>query len=345
MIKRFKGAPALVTGATGFVGGRLWRVLQAQGFRVRVLTRRDTGLEELVTAGVEVAHGDLRDHAAVERATRDQRLVFHCAGRVSDWGPRTAFIEANVNGTANVIAACVENKVERLVHLSSLTVLGLPRHAREVDETTPYADPPIGDFYTQSKIAGEKLVRAANGEHGLTTTVIRPGAIWGPGDVIIVPRILRLMRRGLMPIVGSGNNVLGLSHVDNLVVGMILAAETDAAAGQVYHITDGEIVVARDALEEVARAYGLAAPRLRVPFWAVHSFAATVEGLAKAFGRTTPPPITRYGVRFVACDCRYDIRKARRELGYEPRVSFRKGIAELARGSEARGNGVDATHG
>ena len=130
--------------------------------------------------------------------------------------------------------------------------------------------------------------------------------------------------------IGGGNNVLGLSHIDNLVEGVILAGRTRRAAGQVYHLTDGEEVTATEALEVVARTYGLPPPRRHLPFWAVYGLAAALEATARVLGRVEAPAITRYGVRFVACDCRYDITKAQAELGYQPRVSFRAGMRELA---------------
>jgi nucleoside-diphosphate-sugar epimerase len=323
--------PVLVTGVTGFVGRRLARALVARGYLVRGLTRRDAGLDDLVTDGIEVVRGDLADPAALERACDRQRLVFHAAGRVSDWGARQEFVRVNVEGTAHLIAACVRAHVERLVHLSSLTVLGLPNDARSIDETTPYAAPPSGDHYTATKIAGEQLMRAASTEGRLATTVVRPGAIWGRGDRLIVPRIVRLMRRGLMPVVGDGENVLGLSHIDNLVEGIILAGRTPCAAGQVYHITDGEEVTAAEALAEVAGAFGLKPPGTHVPYWATYGLAAVLETTAWVTGRAQAPAITRYGVRLLACDCRYDITKARSQLGYQPQVSFRAGMREFAR--------------
>ncbi len=331
--------PVLVTGVTGFVGRRLARALVARGCLVRGLTRRDTGVGDLVSDGIEVVRGDLADPAALGRACDGRRLVFHAAGRVSDWGPREGFVRVNVEGTARLLEACARADVERFVHLSSLTVLGLPHDARAIDETAPYATPLAGDHYTATKIAGEQLVRAASAEGRLATTVIRPGAIWGLGDRLIVPRIVRLMRRGLMPVIGGGRNVLGLSHIDNLVDGIILAGRTPRAAGQIYHLTDGEEVTAAEALAHVAGAYGLKPPRVHVPYWAVYSLAAALEGAARATGRAQAPAITRYAVRLVACDCRYDIAKARGQLGYQPQVSFRAGVRELAQAVTGVGHG------
>lgn len=321
----------LVTGATGFLGGALTASLVSRGYRVSALSRRTWGLEALERLGVEVVRGDLSDGASLERAASGVRVVFHVAGRVSDWGPREEFLRANAEGTQNVVAACQRAGVSRLVHLSSLTVLALPRDGRVISESTQTAPPAAGDFYTESKQAGEIAVREAHGSHGLSTTVVRPGAIWGPGDPNVVPRIVRLLRRGAMPYVDGGRNLLGLSYVDNLVLGLVLAAETEAAAGQIYHVTDGEEITAREAIDAIADALGVARPRVSLPRWAVLGAAALVEATATVLRLRRPPPLTRYGVRFVSCHARYDLGKARRELGYEPVVSFREGVDRLFR--------------
>jgi len=322
---------ALVTGATGFVGGRLAAALVERGCRVRALTRRSTGLEALERLGVELFRGDLADPASLVRAAAGASVVFHAAARVSDWGPREAFLAANVEGTRNVVAACRRTGVARLVHLGSLTVLGLPRDGRVVSEATPPERPAPGDFYSESKLAAERIVREAHGADGLETTVVRPGAIWGPGDPNVVPRIVRLLRRGAMPYVGGGRNLLGLTHVENLVSGLLLAAGSGTAAGELYHVTDGEEITAREAVDALADALGVARPRISLPYPVVLGAAALVEGTARALRLRRPPPLTRYGVRFVSCHARYDVGKARRELGYAPRVTFPDGVAALFR--------------
>jgi len=317
---------ALVTGATGFLGRQLAETLLERGFSVRALARRTSDLGGLAALGVEIVEGDLDDPASLERAAAGRRLVFHTAGKVSDWGPPAEFMRDNVEGTRHVVAACRAAGVERLVHVSSLTVLGLPRGGALVDERTPYGAP--ADAYSRSKIAGERLVREAHGGQ-LATTVVRPGVLWGPGDTTIVPRLAALLRRGLMVYVDHGTNHIALSHVRNLAHGLALAAAAPVAAGQVYHVTDDDELTARQALDQLAAALGAPPPRLSLPFGLVHGVAALCEASARVLRRSTPPALTRYGVRLVACDCRYDLGKARRELGYRPLVSFRDGIAGL----------------
>lgn len=319
----------LITGGTGYFGARLAQALRFRGARVRVLARPATDTKRLEALGVEVRRGDVTAPATLGAAVEGQPLVIHAAGRVSDWGPRREFFRVNAQGTANVVAACRAAGVRRLVHLGSLTVLGLPRGGGVVDETTAPADAP-GDAYTASRLSGERIVRAAHGEGGLETVVVRCGLIWGPGEPTILPRILSLLRRGRMVYPGGGHNHLGMAFVDNLVEGVILAATVPGAAGRLYHVTDGEELTCREVLDALAGALGVPPPRRSVPFPVVYAVAALLETAAKAVRSVSPPPITRYGARLVACDCRYDIGRARRELGYRPVVRFREGVARFA---------------
>ena len=324
------GSSALVSGATGFLGGFLLSKLREKGFRVRALVRRTSDIAGVARPGIELSEGDVLDRPSLLRAMAGQQLVFHTAGKVSDWGSQEEFWQCNAEGTANVIAACQEAGVRRLVHVSSLTVLGLPRSGQRVDENTPLAGS-AEDFYTVSKIAAEKRVRAAHGHGGLETVVIRPGVIWGPGDITVFPRLAALLRQGRLFFIGGGNNQLGLSHVENLSQGIISAALTPSASGQTYHLTDGEDITARDAFCALAAAIGTAPPRFSLPFPVAYFLAALLEWVARMRRATKPPALTRYGVRLVACDSRYDIGKAQTEIGYQPSLSFRQGIASLFR--------------
>jgi nucleoside-diphosphate-sugar epimerase len=323
----------LVTGATGFFGLRLVETLRARGVRVRALARPAADARRLEALGVEVVRGDVTAPATLGPAADGVGVAVHAAGKVTDWGPRAEFFRVNAQGTANVVAACRAAGVARLVHLGSLTVLGLPRDGALVDESTP-VDPAPRDAYTASKLSAERVVRSAHAPGGLETVVVRCGVIWGPHEPTILPRIVALLRRGRMVYPGGGGNLLGMTYVDNLVAGVLLAASVPAAAGRLYHVTDGEDVTCRELLDALAAELGLAPPRRSVPFGVVYAAAWLLELVARAVRSATPPPITRYGARLVACDCRYDISRARRELGYEPVVPFAEGIARL--GAAAR---------
>ena len=147
---------ALVIGASGFLGGSLVAALCGRGVKVRGLVRTTSDLRRLAGLGAEIVRGDVCDPASLREAARGQQVVFHAAAKVPDWGPRREFFRVNLDGTRNLVAACQDAGVERLVHVSSLTVLGLPRQGAAVDEQSPYDTSPH-DAYTASKIAAEKI--------------------------------------------------------------------------------------------------------------------------------------------------------------------------------------------
>ncbi len=324
------GTPVLVTGASGFLGGHLAGFLKRRGYRVQALVRATSDTRRLRPLGVELLTGDLADRDSLASLLRGKSVVFHCAARVTDWGPREAFFAVNRDGAASIVAAARAAGVQRLVHASSLTVLGLPRAGRMVDESTP---PALGrlDPYSDSTRAGDYAVREAHGTGGLATVVVRPGVIWGPGDPHILPRVAALLRRRRMIYIGGSHNRVALSHVENLSLGLALAAEAPIAAGRVYHVIDGEELTARQVIDGLADGLGTPRPRLSLPFPVVYGLAALLEAGARMTGRRQPPLLTRYGVRLVASDCRYDGSRARQDLGYAPLVSFADGVSALMR--------------
>lgn len=320
--------PVVVAGATGYLGGHLAGFLKRRGYAVRALARATSDTRRLESLGVEIVRGDLTYRASLVAAMKGARVVFNCAAKISDWGPKEAFLAVNRDGAAAVVAASREAGVERVVHFSSLTVLGLPRAGETITEDAPYASGAL-DRYTHSKLEGERAVREAHGQGGLATVIVRPGAIWGPGDPHILPRIVAMLRRGRMIYVGGGENHVALSHVENLSLGLALAAEAPAAAGRVYHVVDEEDLTSREVLDGLADGLGTPRPRASVPFALVYGTAWAMEAVGRAARSRRPPPLTRYGVRLVASDCRYDRSRARDELGYRAIVSFKQGVAGL----------------
>lgn len=321
-------ANAVVSGATGFLGSRLVVHLQKAGFHVRVLARQSSRLDNLAETGAEIVYGDLQEEDSLRRAVRGRDCVFHCAGKVSDWGKPADFFAANTRGTINIIDACRRESVPRLIHTSSLSVLGLPRDGAPVNEET-VPDPPPRDPYSASKLAAERYALAHHGRDGLAITVIRPGVIWGRGEKTILPRIARLIKQGRMVYIGRADNLLGLSHVDNLCRGLIQAVRTPDAAGRIYHLTDGEEITARRAVEALAGFMGVDPPRVSLPFPLVYLAALLSESMARVVRTEKAPALTRYGVRLLACSSRYDISRAREELAYAPAKTFAAGLAEM----------------
>ena len=316
-----------ITGASGFIGGKVAERLLAAGRRVRVLARRP--LPHLEKLGAEVVSGDLDDTAALRRGCAGAGTVFHVAGRVGVWGPAADFFQVNVDGTRHVIAACHAAGVRRLVYTSSPSVVYHGGDLSGVNESAPLCTA-APCAYPTSKAAAECLVSNAHSAE-LTTVSLRPHLVWGPGDRNVVPRVLALAQKGKLKIIGSGKNRVDVTHITNVVDAHLLAERADAAraGGQAYFITNGEPVLLWDWINQLLR--GLGRPEITQQVSLGTAYLA--GGVMEVFWRVLPlkgePPMTRFVAKEMATDHWFDISAARRDLGYAPRVTMAAGTAEL----------------
>ena len=348
--------PTFVTGASGFIGGRLAERLLASGRRVRVLARRP--LPALEKLGAEVLLGDLHDLDALHRGCDGAGSVFHVAGRVGVWGPAADFFHVNVEGTRNVIAACHTAGVRRLIYTSSPSVVYHGGDLAGVDESAPLCTA-APCAYPTSKAAAERLVSESNSA-SLATISLRPHLVWGPGDQNVVPRVLALAKKGRLKIIGPGRNKVDVTHISNVVDAHLLAEQAlakchiisdtspnvtdptchligDMSAGesprdpggQAYFITNGEPVVLWDWINELLRGVGLPELTKHVSVATAYRVAGVLEALWTVLPLKGEPPTTRFVVKELATDHWFKLDAARRDLGYEPHVTMAAGTAEL----------------
>jgi 2-alkyl-3-oxoalkanoate reductase len=318
---------ALVTGASGFVGGKIVDRLLAEGRRVRAYSRRP--LPELEARGVEVALGELTDLAALRAACTGAETIFHVAARVGVWGPAEDFRRVNVDGTACLLATAYETGVSRFVHTSTPSVVYTGGDLRGVDESAPLCTrAPCA--YPTTKATAERLVRAANSP-ALRTVALRPHLVWGPGDRHLVPRVVALARADRLRIVGNGRNRVDLTHIDNVVDAQLLAERALAsaaspAAGRAYFITNGEPVALWPWIDALLQRLGAMPIRRRISLPAAIATGAVCETLWTIFPLHSEPPITRFVAKELATDHWFSIEAARRDLGYAPRVTMAAGL-------------------
>ncbi len=334
------GRTVLVTGATGFVGAHLTRALLARGERVRALGRDFGPIVDLVDAGAEPVRADLRDRAAVANACRGAEVVYHVGALSAPWGRRADFEAVNVGGTEAVVAGCLRHGVRRLVYVSSPSVVFDGRDHENLTDDAPYPSR-FGSVYSRTKKEGEDRVKAAGGQSGLETVIIRPKAVFGPGDRALLPRVVAAARRGRLPQIGDGNNRVDLTYVGNVVHGLLLAADAPAAAaGRTYTLTNGEPVRLWDVLREVLRRLGVPARLRPVPLPVVLAAAGAMEAAAALTGRE--PTLTRYSALILARTQTHDISAARRDLGYAPVVSVAEGLERTVAAFAGRGASEEA---
>ena len=306
------GGKVLVTGATGFVGANVARLLLERGEEVRLLVRASSPRTNLEGLPVETMEGDLRDGDAVRRAVRGCRRVFHVAADYRFWArdPRDLY-RSNVDGTRNVMEASLAEGVQRVVHTSTVGTIGLLALPAPCDETTPHLPGQLTSHYKRSKVEAERVALSYVGR-GLEVVAVNPSAPVGPWDVKPTPtgQILVDFARGKLPaFVDTGLNVI---HVRDVAAGHLLAAER-GRPGERYILGNRNMTLA-EILAELAAILGRPAPTLRLPYAVAWAAGAVSTGIATYLTRR-PPAIALESVRMARRRMFFDAGKAVRELG------------------------------
>jgi nucleoside-diphosphate-sugar epimerase len=320
---------ALVTGGGGFLGGAVVRLLRARGVAVRSFTRSAyPWLDEL---GVEQAFGDLADPIAVTRAAEGCDIVYHVAAKAGAWGRYRDFYQTNVVGTRNVVAACHQLGIRKLVYTSTPSVVHAGGDIEGANESLPYPKH-FDAYYTQTKALAEQEVIAANGPN-LATVALRPHLIWGPGDPHLIPRILERARAGKLRRIGSRPVTVDVTYIDNAALAHLLAGDRleigSACAGRVYFITNGEPVDLWGFINRILAVAGLPPLTRTVSAWKARLAGSLLEWLYWLLRLPGEPPMTRFVAVQLSTSHWYDISAARRDLGYTPTVTIDEGLRQL----------------
>ena len=313
-----------VTGGTGLVGSHVIEEALRRGFHVRALARASSDTHLLRNWGVEIVTGDLSDPDALRNGVRGVDVVFNCAAKVGDWGTLEDFRALNVEALRLLLDAAVEEGVKTFVHVSSLGVYEGRDHFG-TDEETPTAENAL-DGYTRSKVEAEALALRYHKERGLPVTIVRPGFIYGERDRTVLPKLVTNLRRGTFAYFGSGEQALNCIYVKNLVHALFLAAESPAAIGQVFNITDGQRVSKKQFVGQVATLAGLKPPRRKIPRKLAWILAVLLERRAKRRGSTEPPLVNKARYKFLGLNLDFSIEKAKRILGYQPPYTTEAGL-------------------
>ena len=314
----------LVTGATGFTGGHLCLRLKELGYAVRALVRSPEKAGALEARGVEIAPGDVRDAVSLREACRRCDVVYHIAAAFRKEGiPDSEFHEVNVEGTRRMLEAALEGGVRRFVHCSTVGVHGHIEHP-PADENAPFHP---GDLYQETKLAGERLARRFFRERGLPGVVFRPVGIYGPGDTRFL-KLFRHIKSGRFHMIGSGRALYHLTYIDDLVEGIILCGTREKAVGETYILGGEGYMTLNELVATIARVLGVKVSRMRIPFWPVYAAAFLCEKTFRPLGKE--PPIYRRRVDFFRKDRAFDISKAKRELGFRPKVPPEEGLRRTA---------------
>lgn len=312
---------ALITGATGFIGGRLAeRLAVEEGVQVRALARQPAKAERLADMGIEVVRGDITDPDSLKTALAGCQLVFHAAAWVSEGGSKDEVWAVNVTGTQNVVEAALAAGVERFVHVSSCAVYGSLQQY-DIDETTPTRM--RGNLYGDSKVAAETVVFEAYREQKLPVVVARVSQVYGPGSKQFTIRPVEVIKAGKMVLIDGGRHLCKPIYIDNLVDGLILCAKAEAALGEAINLTDGPPVPWREFFGAYGRMFGIKTfPS--APFalaWLIGYY-----NEIKASLRGEKARLNRSAVQTLRSRNSFSNQKARRLLGWEPKIDLAQGM-------------------
>ncbi|MCX5794631.1 MAG: NAD-dependent epimerase/dehydratase family protein [Elusimicrobia bacterium] len=311
----------LVTGGSGFIGGAVARLLRYHGHEVRSLSRTDH--PELAKEGVVEFPGDLLDLDSVRAACRGAEAVVHCAAKVGIWGPLEEFYKVNVTGTNNVLRACQELGIQRLVYTSSPSVVFTGADVEGWDESASYARS-FDSYYSRTKATAEEMVLSSN-TASLATVALRPHLVWGPGEDKLISRLIEKARSGELRRIGGFNKKVDTTFLEDAAEAHRLALEKLAPggliSGRAYFITGGEPLPVWDVINAILNAAGLPPVTKTVSPLAAKLAAWGCETLHPA-KRGAEPRLTRFLVQQLTTAHWFDITAARQDLGYAPQVSF-----------------------
>jgi len=319
----------LVTGVTGFTGGKLCERLIKNGESVvafvspKSLQKKAALIDSYRNLGVEVLAVDLKDRESVRSAFLGIGTVYHIAAAYrTEHSSHDEFRLVNVEGTRHLLDAAKEHGVDRFVHCSTVGVQGTIEHPPAAEN---YRFSP-GDHYQQSKLDGELLAREYFSA-GLPGSVVRPVGIYGPGDTRFL-KLFRPIQRGRFVMIGSGNVLYHMTYIDDLIDGIILCGTHDAALGEVFTIGGEEYTTIRELVDTIADVLGKTPPKLSLPFYPVSVAAEICDRVCRPLGIS--PPIYPRRVEFFHSDRAFSIEKAKTVLGYQPNYSLRDGLAKTA---------------
>jgi len=312
---------SLVTGATGFIGSHLAEALKGAGDQVRALVRPTSDAGHLERLEVERCLGDLTDPPSLERALKGVDRVFHCAAVVTDWDPQDVSSAVNVEGAAALASAALRAEVQKFVHVSSTEVYGHPD--APVSEEAPYRY--RGWPYCDTKIEAEKAIWQCH-RRGLPVTVLRPATVYGPRSKSVVVEFVQLLRSGQMMLIDGGRKTAGLCYVTDLTDLMLQVGQPEVGLGRAYNVADGAETTWAEFTNGLAALLGLPAVRTSIPRRLAYPVGWLMEKWASLRGGDHRPLLTRMAVEFVGTHQGFCIDRARRELGFQPRVFLEEGL-------------------
>ena len=312
---------AVVTGATGFLGSALVTELVQRQQPVRILARDEHKARQHFGDAVTICPGEITDAGQVQRAVDGATTIYHLAGRLYHPSiPAALYRQTHVEGTRDLLRACQgQTQLRRIVHVSTTGVYGATGETPAAEDASFAPTNP----YEATKLEGEQLALQAYQEQGLPVTVVRPGLVYGPGDLHLLGLFVSI-KKGLFRVIAGGKAFLHPVYIDDLVAALLLCAERPQAAGRSYNIAGECPVTVRELASAIAHALCRELPAGSMPLWLANLASDLFTLIPGMKGERAP--LTRSRVQFLMHSRLYDISRATAELGYVPKVALEEGI-------------------
>lgn len=318
----------LITGASGFIGGRLAEVLASQdGFQVTVSGRSEAALANLKSAGISVITGYLTDQEFAEHVVGSIDVIVHCAGLAGTWGDYDEYYRANVLATKYLLDAAKSKGVSRFINISSPSIY--LNFSDQFDIGEDFLPAEFSNHYARTKYEAEQLVQAAHNNEFLCVS-LRPRMVIGAGDNNLFPRLLRLQEAGLLKCMGDGENVVSMTSIDNLIELIIQCFDAPKEAmGQSYNVANAEPEKLWQIIDQLCEEMGLSSERKKLPYRPIMALAKLNEKLQTMLGRAKEPKLLPVPVSVMANSMTLDISRAKRNLSYAPKATATKSVSEF----------------
>lgn len=318
----------LITGATGFLGSALLTELVKQQPEqpIRILARDAGKAREQFGEAITIIPGEINDARQVQRAVDGASIIYHFAGRLYHPStPEELYYRTHVDGTRTLLDACKgQGQLQRIVHCSTTGVHGVTGKTPAAEDA-PFAPT---NPYEATKLKGEAIALQAQKEQGLPVSVVRPGLVYGPGDLHLL-NFFSSIQKGLPCLIDNGKALIHPIYIDDMTKAFMLCAECPQAVGHSYNIAGERPVSFRELATAIARALGKPLPRGNLPLWLANA-ASDIFALLPGF-KGERAPLTRSRVQFLTNSRVYDISRARQELGFAPQVELDEGMQNTAR--------------
>ena len=319
-----------VTGAGGFLGKTICRMLRAADIKVTGFARSE--YPELKQMGVNMIQGDITDKAMLTKAMQSCDLVFHVASKAGVWGSKTDYFQPNVDGAANIIEVCQTLGINFLIYTSTPSVTFAGVDESGIDESQPYAHSFL-NYYAHSKAIAEQMMLAANNA-ALKTVALRPHLIWGPGDPHLVPRVINRAKAGRLKLLGRKDKLVDTIYVDNAAYAHILAAvkliePASVCAGKSYFISNDQPITMANMLNKILACADLPPVTKRIPTALAYGVGTVLENIYRILGKQQEPMMTRFVARQLSTSHYFNIAGAKHDLGYRPIVTIEQGMKAL----------------